>query len=126
MKKSCLIGVLCAMLLLSSCSAREIKDDVKEGVEDIKEEVSQMVPKETASSESTSDNKQFIGEDKAKSIALEKAGYSADEVAFDRVELENDDGVWQYEIEFRKDKTEYNADISAKDGKIISWESENE
>ncbi len=68
------------------------------------------------------DKSQFIGEEKAKSIALEKAGFSADGVTFDKVELDRDDGVWQYEVEFRKDRTEYDADIKADDGKILSWD----
>lgn len=68
------------------------------------------------------DTSAFIGTDKAKSIALEKAGIPADGVIFDRIELDRDDGVWQYEVEFRKDRTEYDIDISATDGTIRSWD----
>ncbi len=64
----------------------------------------------------------FIGEDAAKEAALKKAGISSEGVVFDRVELERDDGVWQYEIEFRKDRTEYDADINAVDGSVLKWE----
>ncbi len=72
------------------------------------------------------DKSQFIGEEKAKSVALEKAGLSADAVTFDKVELDRDDGVWQYEVEFRKDRTEYDADIKADDGSILSWDVDND
>lgn len=63
-----------------------------------------------------------ISEEDAKAIALERAGLMADEVIFDRVEFDRDDGVDHYEIEFRKDRAEYDADISAADGTFLSWE----
>ncbi len=68
------------------------------------------------------DTSSFIGEERAKQIALEKAGITADGVRFDRVELDRDGGVWHYEIEFSKGTTEYDADIKADDGTIIKWE----
>ena len=43
-------------------------------------------------------------------------------VTFTKIGLDRDDGVWQYEIEFRQDKTEYETDINAVDGTIINWE----
>lgn len=122
MKKS-LAAVMCAALLLSGCSAQKIKDEVKEEAQDIKEDIQEAVPSQTTDGTDTS---QFVGEEKAKEIALQKAGITAEGVTFDRIELENDDGVWQYEIEFRKDKTEYNADVNAKDGSVISWEIDSE
>ena len=69
------------------------------------------------------DNISLIGEEQAKAIALEKAGLpSSDGVRFDRVELDRDNGIWKYEVEFKKGFTEYDAEISATDGNIISWE----
>lgn len=72
----------------------------------------------------SADTASFIGEDKAKEIALDKAGISADGVIFDRVELDRDDGIWQYEVEFRQGKAEYDADIKADDGTVLSWETD--
>ena len=65
---------------------------------------------------------EFIGEEKAKEIALQKAGLTAEDVTFTKIGLDRDDGVWQYEIDFRQDKTEYETDINAVDGTIIKWE----
>ena len=65
---------------------------------------------------------EFIGEEKAKEIALQKAGLTAEDVTFTKIGLDRDDGVWQYEIDFRQDKTEYETDINAVDGTIINWE----
>lgn len=74
----------------------------------------------------TIDISSFIGEDKAKELVLNRAGLSADDVIFDRVELDNDGGVWHYEVEFRKDFVEYDADVAANDGTILSWEVDND
>lgn len=72
------------------------------------------------------DRSKFIGEEKAKEIALKKAGITADGVSFDRIELEKDNGVWEYEIEFQKDSTEYDIEIKADDGTILSWNIDND
>ncbi len=67
----------------------------------------------------------FIGEEKAKEIALKKANVTTENVIFDKIELDYDDGVWQYEVDFKKDTTEYAAEINAIDGSILKWETEN-
>ena len=60
--------------------------------------------------------------DRAKEIALERAGISADGVVFTKSELDRDDGILSYELEFYKDGVEYEADIRVSDGTILSWE----
>lgn len=77
---------------------------------------------QTSPSVNSVDSSAFIGEEKAKDAALQKAGISADGVVFDRVELEKDDGVWKYEVEFRQGIIEYDADVKADDGTILKWE----
>jgi uncharacterized membrane protein YkoI len=67
----------------------------------------------------------FIGEEKAKEIVLKKANVTTESVIFDKVELEKDDGVWRYEVDFKKDTTEYDAEINAIDGSILKWEVDN-
>ena len=76
------------------------------------------------SNEKIPDTSKFIGEERAKQIALEQAGISSDGASFVRVELDRDDGIWKYEVEFRQGKTEYDLDIKADDGKIISFETD--
>ncbi len=70
------------------------------------------------------DTSQFIGEEKAKQIAIEKAGIPSDGANFVRVELDRDNGIWHYEVEFRQGRTEYDADIKADTGEIISFETD--
>lgn len=61
---------------------------------------------------------------KAGEIAFEHAKVSRGEAADYRSKLENEDGVWVYEIEFRVGKTEYEYEIDAETGRIISAEKE--
>ncbi len=68
-----------------------------------------------------------ISEEKAKEIALQNAGFSKDEVTFIRTEKDRDDGRTVYEIEFyTKDRTEYDYEIDADTGDIISYDSDAE
>ncbi len=60
----------------------------------------------------------YIGVDKAKSIALSSAGISG--VTFTKAKLDYDDGIAVYEIEFYKNGTEYEYEISATTGKVLS------
>ena len=63
-----------------------------------------------------------ISVDKAKQIALSHAGVSG--ASFTKVELDTDDGVRVYEIEFKVGNVEYDYDIDASSGAIISSKSE--
>ena len=63
----------------------------------------------------------FISKDEAKETALQKAGITADGVVFEDFELDEDGGVYHYEIEFRKDGVEYEIDIKADDGTVIQF-----
>ena len=63
-----------------------------------------------------------ISVDKAKQIALSHAGVSG--ASFTKVKLDTDDGVRVYEIEFKVGNVEYEYDIDASSGAIISSSSE--
>ena len=66
----------------------------------------------------------LIGEEKAKEIAAAHAGFSTAEVFFTKVKLEQEDGRMEYEIEFYKDRVEYEATIDAAAGTVLEYESE--
>ena len=66
----------------------------------------------------------LIGEEKAKEIAAAHAGFSTAEVFFTKVNLEQEDGRMEYEIEFYKDRVEYEATIDAAAGTVLEYESE--
>lgn len=64
---------------------------------------------------------ELIGEDKAKKIALAKVdGATADDMR--QFDLDYDDGKWVYEGEIYKGDYEYEFEINAETGKVISWE----
>lgn len=83
------------------------------------------IPKtDTSGSAQTKPTSDYIGVDKAKSIALNSAGLSASSVTFTKAKLDRDDGLRVYEIEFYTNTKEYEYEINAKTGKILDWDAE--
>ena len=91
----------------------EIRSSDKE-----KEDDRPAAPTEPAPTEAT----QKITAEEAENIALNHAGLTRDQVRFDRTEYDKDDGVPEYEIEFHADGWEYDYEIHAETGKILSSE----
>ena len=71
------------------------------------------------SSNAASSNK-YIGEQKARKIALAKAPGAT----VTKFEFDHDDGIAVYEIEMKKDGYEYDVKIDAKTGEVIEFEKE--
>jgi len=72
------------------------------------------------SSQST-DGSAAITEDQAREIALADAGLTAEEVTFLKTKLDRDDGRLVYDVEFyTADYTEYDYEIDAADGTVLS------
>ena len=67
-----------------------------------------------------------ISEEDAKAIALKHAGFGESDVKGLRVSRDLDDGKNKYEVEFRDGFTEYNYDIDAATGEILSYEIDND
>ena len=62
-----------------------------------------------------------ITEDQAREIALADAGLTAEEVTFLKTQLDRDDGRLVYDVEFyTADYTEYDYEIDAADGTVLS------
>ncbi|MBE6813540.1 MAG: hypothetical protein E7523_11760 [Ruminococcaceae bacterium] len=64
----------------------------------------------------------FITPEEAKRIALDHAGVAAADAVFDRTERDYDNGIYHYEVEFRVGLIEYEYDIHAETGEILSFE----
>ena len=60
----------------------------------------------------------------AQAIALEHCGLSANQVTGLRSHYDLDDGVPEYEIEFRQGDYEYDYTIHAETGKVLKWDKE--
>ena len=77
---------------------------------------------ETAPAETKPAETKKISASEAKSIALAHAGLTADQVKGLRAEYDRDDGIPEYEVEFRVGNWEYDYEIHAETGKILDWE----
>ena len=68
----------------------------------------------------------YISVDKAKEIAVGKAGLSVSGVTFQKAKLDYDDGRAVYEIEFFSGGVEYECEVDASSGTILDYSSERE
>lgn len=66
----------------------------------------------------------LLDADRAKEIAVTHAGFTLEDVFFTKVKLEEEDGRMEYEIEFYKDRIEYEYKIDASTGSILEYESD--
>lgn len=63
-----------------------------------------------------------ISEEQAKEIALKHAEVTSDKVSFIKVEMDVDNGIQKYDIEFYYNNVEYSYEIDANTGDILSYE----
>lgn len=67
-----------------------------------------------------------LSQDEAEQIALDDAGVTREDVTqWDRSELDQDDGVQMWEIEFDVNQSEYEYDIDAVSGDILQKDFDN-
>ena len=76
----------------------------------------------TASGSSSSASSGYIGETRAKQIALNKAGVSSSKAEFTRVKLDYDDGIRVYDVEFYAGDYEYEVEINARTGVVYDYD----
>lgn len=114
----CILAISC-LSVISGCAAGGDKNSAS----------SALPQTDTAqSSESAADtltasvSSMYIGEDAAKSAALEHAGLTESEVTYIKVKLDYDDGRTAYDIEFYIGNTEYDYEIDAYTGDILSFD----
>jgi len=77
-----------------------------------------------ANSSATTDAGQYIGEARAKSIALEHAGVSESQVTFIKAYLDYDDGYVVYDVDFYSGETEHDYEIDAVNGTVLEYDRE--
>lgn len=66
----------------------------------------------------------YLSEDEAKSAAYNHAGVKAADVKFSKAELDRDDMIVHYDVEFVAGKYEYEYEVNAESGKVIASEKE--
>lgn len=79
----------------------------------------------TSGASGASSSPSVIGVSEAKKIALQEAGLTEqDNVVFTTAKLEDDDAMLVYAIEFYKGNTEYEIDVDAAKGTVLSYSAE--
>lgn len=96
-----------------------IWENIADAIEDIDENANKAAGINAVALSST---KKQIGVEGAKQIALAHAGVGS--AHFTKVELDTEDGIRVYEIEFKVGNVEYDYDINAATGAIVSSSSE--
>ena len=81
-------------------------------------------PSSSNGSRNSSNTLQYIGEAKAKTIALEHARVAEADATFIKVHLEREHGKMVYDVEFYSGNTEYDYEIDALNGKILEHDRE--
>lgn len=118
---------LIVSLLLTGCSVSAIRhgldaaEDVLENradaFEDAVESAVVQAPNPTGTQPAAT-----ITREQAEAIALENAGFTADQVTRLRTEYEIDDGIPRYEVQFHQGRWEYDYEIHADTGAILSYD----
>ena len=119
-----LLSILLCLLLLTGCASTMVKLETAEEVLESKldaaeEKIETQVETVTTIPAPTT---VLLTEADAQAIALEHAGLTADRVEGLRVSYEVDDGVPEYDVDFRVGMMEYDYTIHAETGAILSYE----
>jgi uncharacterized membrane protein YkoI len=80
--------------------------------------------KEAAQAAALPPDNGFIGRQAAIKAALAHAKLQESDVRWLKCELDREDGIMVYEVEFKKDGFEYDYDIDAKTGKVLKAKKE--
>ena len=121
-----LLVMLLTVSLLSGCSilntverldaAEERVEQKLETAKDAAEDALHPTGKDSATTADT------ITPEEAQTIALEHAGFVADQVSGLRAEFEIDDRIPHYDVRFRQGRWEYDYEIHGETGEVLSFE----
>lgn len=121
-----MMGVLTIALLLAGCGegAKETPKPADSSIQTEENAPKQVQPAASnaasVSEPEVSAGNNLISENEAKGIALKDAGFTEDQISGIRIQLEKDDRTWQYEVEFYAEDKEYDYEIDAASGNILS------
>lgn len=132
MKQLFCIGMI-LVFLLAFAGCDRVEDAIENKVDSIEETLEQKVndaanaltPTDAAGAFTPVDPSQLISPEEAQAIALEHAGVTAEEAVGLHTVLQIDDGRQEYEVEFRVGHLEYDYEIDAATGTILSADMDN-
>ncbi len=106
-------------LSLTACgNDKNMGSDMRNGMSSLSSAAESIVGDVTGNSNTASKAK--ITEAEAKAAALKHAGIDEANITGFDIDLDRDDGVLKYEIDFYSNGVEYDYDINAQTGEIIS------
>ncbi|MBQ9960656.1 MAG: PepSY domain-containing protein [Firmicutes bacterium] len=120
-----LIAASDGVILEAKREAMDAEDYREAGLENPNAKVPAKTPAQSTQTTKPAQNSgtsNYIGTDKAKSIALQKAGVASSDATFTKAKLDKDDGVYVYEIEFISGAYEYEVEINATSGKVLDYD----
>lgn len=117
-----IIGAVTLALLLAGCGSgtEEAPPTDNSAVQSEETVPAQEEATASISEEESSADQNPIPEEEAKGIALKDAGLTEGQISGIRIRLEKDDGIQQYEVEFYAGDKEYDYEIDAVSGNILS------
>ena len=86
--------------------------------------LSKDVEREREPVKTTAANNNYVSADKAKAAAFNHAKVKAADAKFVKAELDRDDRVVHYDVEFVAGKYEYEYEVNAENGKVLSYNKE--
>lgn len=124
-KKLLAIGVASALIVTGlGCGEQQSTSQQKEKTENSQTESSGQTNKESTGSQDKAKESSFLSEEEAKAAALADAGVEEKDTSNLRIRLKTEDGQQEYDIEFYVGSTDYDYDIDAASGAILSKEAE--
>ena len=82
----------------------------------------ETIPVEAPPAETAPVRAETLTREQAQQIALDHVGVAADQVTRLRTEYEIDDGIVQFDVEFRSGDWDHEFEIHAEDGRILSYD----
>ena len=128
MKKFTAVACLLAILLtMAGCSAARTVQKLDAAEERVEAKLDAAEEKledslRQAVSPAPGETRPVLTEEEVQKIALEEAGLFADQVTGLRTQYEVDDGVPQFDVSFYEGDWEYEFEIHAETGKILSYD----
>lgn len=129
--------VFCLITGLTSCNQNESSsrsassNETVETSSTVTAETSSTVTEENKTADSQSQNLQqpqsselMLSEEEAKQKAFEHAGVKEEDISFIKINLDIDNGIQEYDVEFYVGNKEYDYEINALNGNIISFDTE--
>lgn len=125
MKKILVLTMVLALLLpvLAGCQSSTPAANQTDPPASLQEttvpEETTLPPETTVPTTTAAADQKRLTRDEAIGIALKDAGFTKDQVRDLEAELDTDDGTPHYDVDFEKDKGDYDYEIHAETGKIL-------